>query len=110
VLLAVLIDAINCISQLDQREISWDFRVACCRNAFLRHRIPHDVPRQALAIASRLPAFRDGRNGPKASILACPQHVRLGFNLGSADCPVLPVESIGLDVNQAPKAASNHAA
>jgi hypothetical protein len=26
-----------------------------------------------------------------ASILACPRHVRLGGNLGSAGCPVLPV-------------------
>ena len=38
-----------------------------------------------------------------ASILACPQHVRLGGNLGYAGCPVLPVEDIGLDVIQAPK-------
>src|ERR1700682_1396080 len=39
----------------------------------------------------------------KASILACPQHVRLGGNLGNAGCPGLPVEGSGLDVVQAPK-------
>jgi hypothetical protein len=39
-----------------------------------------------------------------ASILARPQHVRLRrSNLGSAGCPVLPVEGIGLDVIQATK-------
>jgi hypothetical protein len=32
--------------------------------------------------------------------LACPQHIRLGVNLGNADCPVLPVEGTGLDVIQ----------
>jgi hypothetical protein len=36
--------------------------------------------------------------------LACPQHVRLGGNLGDAGCcPVLPVEGRGLDVIPAPK-------
>jgi hypothetical protein len=38
--------------------------------------------------------------GSFSSILACPQHVRLGVNLGNADCPVLQVEGIGLDVIQ----------
>jgi hypothetical protein len=42
-------------------------------------------------------------NGSFASILACPQHVRLRCNLGNAGYPVLPVEGIGLDVAQAPK-------
>jgi hypothetical protein len=41
--------------------------------------------------------------GSFASILACPQHVRLWGNLGSADCPVLKVEGIGLNVIQAAK-------
>jgi hypothetical protein len=44
----------------------------------------------------------DIRDGSKASILACPQHVRLGGNLGNAGCPGLPVEGIGLDVIQVP--------
>jgi hypothetical protein len=35
-------------------------------------------------------------------ILSCPHH--LGLNLGNADCSVLPVEGIHLDVIQAPKA------
>ena len=38
--------------------------------------------------------------GSFSSILACPQHVRLGVDLGNADCPVLPIEGIGLDVIQ----------
>ena len=38
-----------------------------------------------------------------ASILACRRHVRSAVNLGSAGCPGLPVEGIGLDVIQAPK-------
>ena len=42
-------------------------------------------------------------SGAFASILACPQHVRLRGNLGSAGCPILPVEGIGLDVIQATK-------
>jgi methyltransferase (TIGR00027 family) len=36
------------------------------------------------------------RFGSFASILACPQHVPLWCNLGSADCPVLTDEGIGL--------------
>jgi hypothetical protein len=44
--------------------------------------------------------YAHARNGSFSSILACPQHVRLGVNLGNADCPVLPVEGIGLDVIQ----------
>ncbi len=40
------------------------------------------------------------RSGSFSSILACPQHVRLGVNLGNADCPVLPLEGVGLDVIQ----------
>src|SRR5260370_23860533 len=40
------------------------------------------------------------RFGSFSSILACPQHVGLGVNLGNADCPVLPIEGIGLDVIQ----------
>jgi len=35
-----------------------------------------------------------------SSILACPQHVQLGVNLGNADCPVLPLEGVGLEVIQ----------
>src|ERR1700730_7278276 len=31
------------------------------------------------------------RSGSFASILVCPRHVRLGGNLGSAGCPVLPI-------------------
>src|SRR5258708_17418600 len=31
-------------------------------------------------------------NGSIASVLACPNHVQLGGNLGSVDCPILPVE------------------
>jgi hypothetical protein len=41
----------------------------------------------------RAPAF--------ASILACPQHLRLGADRGNADCPVILVEGIGLDMIQA---------
>jgi len=45
------------------------------------------------------------RVGSFASILACPQHVRLRGNLGNAGCLVLPVEGINLDVMiQAPMA------
>jgi hypothetical protein len=43
--------------------------------------------------------LRDVAYGSFASILACPQRVRLG----DAGCPVLPVEGIGSDVIQAPK-------
>jgi hypothetical protein len=46
---------------------------------------------------------RDVPCGSFASVLAYPQHVRLGGNLGNAGFPVLPVEGIGLDVIQAPK-------
>jgi hypothetical protein len=35
--------------------------------------------------------------------LARRRHVRVAFNLGSAECPALPVEAIGLDMIQAPK-------
>jgi len=42
-------------------------------------------------------------NGSFASILACPQPVGLGGDLGNADCPVLLVEGISLDVIQASK-------
>src|SRR5260370_16175616 len=45
----------------------------------------------------------DVRLGSFASVLACPQHVRLGGNLGNAGCPVLPVEGIDLGVIQVPK-------
>jgi hypothetical protein len=38
-----------------------------------------------------------------ASIAACPRHVRSVVDLGNADCPVLPVEGIRLDVIQAPR-------
>jgi hypothetical protein len=34
--------------------------------------------------------------GSIASILACRQHVRFAVNIGSAGCPSLPVEGIGL--------------
>ncbi len=37
-----------------------------------------------------------------ASILACPQHVRLAGNLENAGCPLLQVEGIGFHVIQAP--------
>jgi hypothetical protein len=43
--------------------------------------------------------------GSFASILACPQHVRLWGNHGSADCPVLTVEGIGMNMIQAAKRA-----
>jgi hypothetical protein len=42
--------------------------------------------------------------GSIASVLARPKHVRLGGNLGIADCPVLPVEGFGLNMIQASKA------
>src|SRR5262249_7307697 len=45
----------------------------------------------------------NGSDGSFASILACPQHVRLRGNLGSSRCPILPVEGIGLAVIQATK-------
>jgi hypothetical protein len=41
--------------------------------------------------------------GSIASILACRRHVQLAVNLGSAGCPGLPVEGVGLDVIQASK-------
>jgi hypothetical protein len=43
----------------------------------------------------------DVRFGSFASILACPLHVRLRGNLGSADCPVLTVEGIGQNLIEA---------
>ena len=39
--------------------------------------------------------------GSLASISACPQHVRLGGNLGNAGCPVLSVGGIGCHPKQA---------
>lgn len=56
-----------------------------------------------VAYLSQTPCFRLDRFGSFASILACPQHVRLGVNLGNADCPILPGEGIGSDVIQALK-------
>jgi hypothetical protein len=41
--------------------------------------------------------------GPIASVLPRRRHVRFAANLGSAGCPGLPVEGIGLDAIQAPK-------
>ena len=38
--------------------------------------------------------------GSLASISACPQHVRLGGNLGNAGCPVLSVGGIGCHPNK----------
>jgi hypothetical protein len=35
-------------------------------------------------------------DGSFASILACPQHVRLRGRPGSSGCPILPIEGIGL--------------
>ena len=46
-LIAVLTDTINRISKFNQRQIGWDFRIACCRNALLRHPYP-PCARQAL--------------------------------------------------------------
>ena len=47
--------------------------------------------------------MQNGRFGSIAPVLTCRRHVRLAANLGSAGCPGLPVEGIGLDVIQAPK-------
>src|SRR3984893_17848472 len=53
-----------------------------------------DVPDVGDRRAARARRWRHAPTPPRrpfASILACPRHVRLGGNLGSAGCPVLPV-------------------